>query len=491
MPLREFELEPYRRAIKEALRQGRLSEKDLDNALDDFLRVKFRLGLFEKPYIVELPESERFLLEDSRKLARAFAAETFVLLKNEGDILPLSSDRRTVALLGPMADNREDLMGSWNGQGDAGDVVTIREGLEASGMSVKYFGGCPFDGDDRSGFTRAKAIAAGSDVVVVCLGEKKGWSGENASRSTVALPLIQEKLLEAVKTVGKPVVVLLSNGRALDLTRIAPVADAVLEIWQPGVRAGQAVAGILTGKYNPSGKLPVTFPYTTGQIPIYYNHRNSGRRGTQGLYQDIQSTPMYEFGYGLSYTDFEYGPLTVSVMEADDAGAGVSSSASPEAASSSTSLSGTVSSESSSSGAASFVTSSDGTGEDNVLHFTREQKLTATVTVTNTGDRDGKEVVQVVKCTVRNTGERDGAEVVQLYLTDEVSSVQTPPLRLRGFRRVELKRGESRELTFRLTREDLSIHGRDMTFRLEPGRFSVSVGGSSASRPLSGSFVVE
>ena len=300
----------YLTSLDSLITSGQLDESVLDEAVRRILRVKFRLGLFEKPYIAELPESERFLLEDSRKLARAFAAETFVLLKNEGDILPLSSDRRTVALLGPMADNREDLMGSWNGQGDAGDVVTIREGLEASGMSVKYFGGCPFDGDDRSGFTRAKAIAAGSDVVVVCLGEKKGWSGENASRASISLPRIQLDFLRTVASAGKPVVVLVSSGRPVEMEEIARHADALVEIWQPGTEGGNAVADVLSGLVNPSGKLTMTFPLCSEQQPSFYNKRPSARP-FMGHYQDISKKPVYEFGYGLSYSDFEYGELRI------------------------------------------------------------------------------------------------------------------------------------------------------------------------------------
>lgn len=300
----------YLTSLDSLITSGQLDESVLDEAVRRILRVKFRLGLFEKPYIAELPESERFLLEDSRKLARAFAAETFVLLKNEGDILPLTSDRRTVALLGPMADNREDLMGSWNGQGDAGNVVTIREGLEASGMSVRYFGGCPFDGDDRSGFTRAKAIAAGSDVVVVCLGEKKGWSGENASRADISLPRIQLDFLRTVASAGKPVVVLVSSGRPVEMEEIARHADALVEIWQPGTEGGNAVADVLTGLVNPSGKLTMTFPLCSEQQPSFYNQRQSARP-FMGHYQDISKKPVYEFGYGLSYSDFEYGELRI------------------------------------------------------------------------------------------------------------------------------------------------------------------------------------
>lgn len=172
--------------------------------------------------------------------------------------------------------------------------------------------GCDFEGQDRSGFVSAVKAAKSSDVVVMCLGLKGKWSGENCSRSMIELPAIQEELLKAVAAVGKPMIVLNSSGRPVDLHRIEGYADAIMQIWHPGVCAGKAVAGLLSGRYNPSGKLAMTFPYNTGQIPIYYNRRNSGRRGTQGLYKDVQSEPLYEFGHGLSYSKFEYGPLTLS-----------------------------------------------------------------------------------------------------------------------------------------------------------------------------------
>ncbi len=206
-------------------------------------------------------------------------------------------------------------MGNWAGRGRVEEITCIYDAL------VKEFGekaefvlakGCDFDGSDESGFAESFGAAGSCDAVILCLGEKRDWSGENCSRSSIALPVIQEKLLAAVHAAGKPVIVLLSSGRPLDLTRIEPMADAMLEIWQPGTMGGHAVAGILSGRYNPSGKLPVTFPYTTGQIPIYYNRRNSGRRGTQGLYKDITSEPMYEFAHGLSYSEFSYSPVTLS-----------------------------------------------------------------------------------------------------------------------------------------------------------------------------------
>lgn len=337
----------YMKYLPSLISEGKVSMAQVDDAVRRVLRLKFRLGLFENPYTVERPQEERFLLPESLEVAEQMAQESMVLLKNDGNVLPLAGVSR-IALVGPFADNQEDLLGNWAARGQAGDVTSIYSGLaeELCGKTeVMTARGCDFEGDDATGFAEAVSLAESADVVVVCLGERRRWSGENASRSTIALPEIQEKLLAAVRKAGKPVVLVLSGGRPLDVTRMEKNADAILEIWQPGVRAGNAVAGILTGRYNPSGKLAVTFPYTTGQIPIYYDRRNSGRRGTQGLYQDIPSTPMYEFGHGLSYTDFEYSPVRVS-------------------------------SES----------------------VARDGRITAEVTVTNVGKMDGKETVHWFIC---------------------------------------------------------------------------------------------
>lgn len=411
----------YQENLAALLREGLVSHERLDDAVRRVLRVKFMLGLFENPYTEERPQVERFMLPESLETVEQLAQETMVLLKNDGDVLPVKSNVRRIALVGPLAKDREDLLGSWYARGRAEDVVSIHDGLSSalSGrVELLYAEGCGFEGNDTSAFAQAVAVVDSADIVVVCLGEKRSWSGENASRSTIALPQVQEQLLAAVSRVGKPVVVLLSNGRSLDLTRIASMADAVLEIWQPGVMGGHAVAGILTGKYNPSGKLPVTFPYTTGQIPIYYNHRSSGRTGTQGRYQDIPSTPMYEFGYGLSYTEFEYGPLTVSVT-----------------------------------GSADEVQS----GSGDVLSISAEQRLTAEVTVTNTGGMDGK-------------------ETVQWYICDPYSSVTRPVKELKHFEKQMLKAGESHTFTFEIDpARDLGFVDGDGNAFLEAGDYYIIV----------------
>ena len=303
----------YLKHIPELLDEKKISMSQVDEAVRRVLRVKFRLGLFERPYTEEVTESERYLLPESLEVAEQLAVESVVLLKND-DVLPVENAKR-IALIGPMAAAQYDHLGNWIARGKAEDVISISDGMKeefAGKAEIVTMNGCDFEGEDRSGFACAVKAAKSSDVVVMCLGLKGKWSGENCSRSTIELPAIQEELLKAVAAVGKPMIVLNSSGRPVDLHRIEGYADAIMQIWHPGVCAGKAVAGLLSGRYNPSGKLAMTFPYNTGQIPIYYNRRNSGRRGTQGLYKDVQSGPLYEFGHGLSYSKFEYGPLTLS-----------------------------------------------------------------------------------------------------------------------------------------------------------------------------------
>jgi len=240
-----------------------------------------------------------------------------VLLKNNAKILPLSSSVQQIALIGPMASDKQNLLGAWSAHGNENDVESISEGIAkefGSTAKINIAKGCDFDGYDESGFAEALSVARKSDVVLICLGEKRGWSGENASRSTIALPAIQEKLVIELLKAKKPIVLILSNGRPLELVRLEPLADAIVEIWQPGLSGGSALSGILSGRINPSGKLAITFPLTSGQIPIYYNMRQSARP-TSGKYQDIPTVPMYWLGHGLSYTTFDYGDLKLSAVK--------------------------------------------------------------------------------------------------------------------------------------------------------------------------------
>ena len=337
----------YHKHIAALLDEGRIDMATVDESVRRILRVKFRRGLFEHPYTEVRTADEIYLQPSALANAETLAQESMVLLKNTDSLLPLRKKGR-IAIIGPLADSQSELIGNWVARGKVSEVVSILSGMKSEfGDSAEVVSakGCDFETASEAELSEAVDIAGNSDVVVLCLGEKTRWSGENCSRSSIALPAVQEELLARVKTAGKPVVVLIASGRPVDLSRIEPVADALVEIWMPGTTAGNAVAGILSGKYNPSGRLPMTFPYTTGQIPIYYNRRNSARRGTQGLYKDIQSEPMYWFGYGLSYTTFDYSPVTLS----------------------------------------SDTVSENGT-------------VTASVTVTNTGKSAGKETVQWYIC---------------------------------------------------------------------------------------------
>jgi len=302
----------YDRYLADLVAEGKVSSEQIDEAVRRVLRVKFRLGLFENPYTPDVPD--RFLRRASLDVAGKLAAESMVLLKNDStSILPLKNVAK-IAVIGPMAKNGWDMLGSWCGHGDPKDVVTWYDGIVnefGDRAEIRYAVGSKRDGDDMTGFKEALDTASWADVVILCLGENIRWSGENASRSSIALPAIQEKLAMEISRAGKPVVLVLSNGRPLELNRLEPLSNAILEAWQPGVNGGDAMAGILSGRINPSGKLAITFPYSTGQIPIYYNRHQSGRHH-QGFYQDITSDPMYGFGHGLSYTTYSYGDIMVS-----------------------------------------------------------------------------------------------------------------------------------------------------------------------------------
>lgn len=277
----------YAEHMEELLKEGRVKMKDIDNAVRRVLGLKFRLGLFENPY----PAEGEFLTPEALELSRKAATRSFVLLKNQG-VLPLRTAE--IVLSGPIADDRHQVLGSWHAHGVDSETVTIREAF------------------DKEGFR----LAAGAPVAVVCIGEKSAWSGESASRADIVLPQEQIDLLRAAKKAGKKTVTVISAGRPLDLREIEPLSDAILYIWQPGTMAGPAVADVLTGRVNPSGKLPVSFPLSVGQIPIHYNRRNPARGGQMGRYQDISSEPMYPFGYGLSYSNFEYSPVQVDGLRA-------------------------------------------------------------------------------------------------------------------------------------------------------------------------------
>ena len=399
----------YDRHLKELVEEGKVTMAQVDESVRRVLRVKFRLGLFERPYTPVTNEKDRFFRPQSMAVAAQLAAESMVLLKNDNQILPLTNKKK-IAVVGPMAKNGWDLLGSWCGHGKDTDVEMLYDGLTAEfggDAELRYAMGCKPQGNDRSGFAGALDVARWSDVVIVCLGEMLTWSGENASRSTIALPQIQEELVKELKEAGKPVILVLSNGRPLELNRMEPLCDAILEIWQPGINGARSMAGILSGRINPSGKLAMTFPYSTGQIPIYYNRRKSGR-GHQGFYKDITSDPLYPFGHGLSYTEFKYGTVTPSATKVK-----------------------------------------------------RGDKLSAEVTVTNTGSRDG-------------------AETVHWFISDPYCSITRPVKELKHFEKQFIKAGETKTFRFDIDLErDFGFVNEDGKRFLEAGEYHILVQGQT------------
>jgi beta-glucosidase len=304
----------YNENISQLIAENKIPIEKIDEAVGRILRIKFRMGLFENPYVDELNESERYLKPEYVSVAAKMAAESIVLLKNENKILPLGPVLKNIAIIGPMAKDSINLLGSWSATGNRKETETLFDGLSkeiGNKATVNYAYGCGFEKYDTTGFQNAREAAANSDVIILCLGEDRRWSGENGSRSSIALPAIQEKLAEELNKLGKPVILILSNGRPLELIRLNKWCDAIVEIWQPGIAGGSALAGILSGRINPSGKLSITFPQTTGQIPMYYNMRQSSRP-TIGYYQDIPKEPMFSFGDGLSYTEYTYSTIELS-----------------------------------------------------------------------------------------------------------------------------------------------------------------------------------
>lgn len=290
----------------------------LDDAVRRVLRIKFELGLFEHPYVDLAKAKTSLLLPESRKAARAMAQQSVVLLKNDRNLLPLHKDLKSIAVIGPLADDKKDMLGCWVAKGQPGPVVTLLDGIRSkvsSATKILYVEGCKITDPNTAGFSNALNVARQADVVVMAVGESAGMTGEARCRSSIDLPGAQEQLVQEVSRLGKPVVEVLMNGRPLSIEWDAQHVPAILETWFLGTEAGNAIADVLFGDYNPSGKLPVTFPRTVGQVPMYYNHMNTGRPASDihfsSKYTDIPWTPLYPFGYGLSYTTFAFSDLTV------------------------------------------------------------------------------------------------------------------------------------------------------------------------------------
>ncbi|MCP4726787.1 MAG: glycosyl hydrolase [bacterium] len=309
----------YQKNIPLLVRDGKISERTLDEAVLRILKLKSDLGLFENPYIDANLENEVILREENIELARESAQKSIVLLKNENNLLPLDKNISSIAVIGPLADNKDDLLGTWKCQGNNDDVVTVLEGVRnavSSTTTIRYAQGCEINDNNTGGFPEAAGIARRSDVVIAVVGESAGMSGEAASRSSLDLPGVQKQLLQELYNTGKPVIVILMAGRPLSIPWTADTIPAVLEAWHPGIQGGNAAADVLFGDFNPSGKLTVSFPVNAGQEPVYYNQENTGRPAGRSKwtskYIDIPNEPVYPFGYGLSFTSFEYSNLQLS-----------------------------------------------------------------------------------------------------------------------------------------------------------------------------------
>ena len=406
----------YVSSLEKLVREGVVSESLIDDAVRRILRLKFDLGLFDDPYRYCDAEREKaeILSAEHRKVVREMACKSIVLLENREGILPLDNRCKNIGIVGPLADNPDDMLGSWCARGDGKDAIGILQGIKQAvgkGVRIRYAKGCEIEGDDRSGFSEAVQVAENSDVVIVCVGENRFMSGEAASRTRLTLPGVQRELLKAIKETGKPIVLLLSNGRPLVLDWEKENIGTIVECWQLGSEAGNAIADVLFGKYNPSGKLTMSFPYNEGQIPVYYNAKSTGRPYVPNVryvtrYLDSPNVSLYSFGYGLSYTRFEYGELKL----------------------------------------------------DKDTMFPGE-KLRIDVSVANVGNYDGE-------------------ETVQLYIRDVCSKITRPEKELKGFKKVFLKKGERTDISFELSLADLEYVLADGSRESDPGLFEVFVGGN-------------
>jgi beta-glucosidase len=431
--------EGFMTTLVKSLEEGKIKEAQINLACRRILEAKYKLGLFEDPYRYcdqKRADNEIFTAENNR-IARETAAQTFVLLKNNNQLLPLAKKGK-IALVGPLADSKENMPGVWSGAGNYTQCITVLEGFkDAAGdrAEIVYARGCNIVDDStldartnafeissidphhspRELMEHAVAVASQADVVVAVLGESLDMSGESAGRSDISLPGSQEELLKALLKTGKPVVLVLFTGRPLAITWEQENIPAILDVWFGGTQAGAAIADVIFGDVNPSGKLPVTFPRSVGQVPVYYNHKNTGRPIPEGHdyekylsgYLDIPNDPLYPFGFGLSYTQFTYGDLVLDKTE-----------------------------------------------------LTGDQSLAASISLAN-------------------TGKYDGAEVVQLYIRDPVGSMTRPVKELKGFQKVFLKAGETTTVTFTITPEDLRFYNYNLQYDWEPGEFIIMAGGNS------------
>lgn len=432
----DMDMESYAfvKHLKSAVEDGKVDMAVVDDAVRRILRVKYELGLFEDPYRYVSEEREKELIyhPDHHAAVLDIAKKSIVLLKNEGDLLPLEKSQRGIAVIGQLAEEKNSPLGGWRIGSDDGTAISVLEGLDeytdqytyAKGADValgktEFIREVKINTTDKSGFDEAIAVAKKSEVVIMVLGEHGYQSGEGRSRANLGLPGVQQELLESVYEVNPNIVLVLMNGRPLTITWADEHIPTILEVWQLGTQSGHAIAQVLFGDYNPGGKLPMTFPRDVGQVPIYYNHFNTGRPGPipdivfWSHYGDMTNAPLYPFGHGLSYTSFDYDDLVI-----------------------------------------------DDSDQNNVK----------------------------VSVQLSNTGKYKGEEVVQLYIRDRIGTVVRPVKELKGFEKVELAPGESRIISFSLTYAELGFYNNQGDFIVEPGAFDVMIGGSSIGG-LTGSFV--
>ena len=431
--------EGFLTTLKKSLNEGKVTQAEIDQAVRLILEAKYRLGLFDNPYKycdVKRAKTEIYT-QQNRSNARSISSQSMVLLKNANELLPLKKGG-TVALIGPLGDNPENLPGTWSVAAKHSETISLLRGLkETMGdkVSFMYAKGSNFEYnaelEARSAMfgknsyrdnrpveqiiKEAVEVAKKADVIVAALGEASEMSGECSSRSDIGIPQAQKDLLVELKKTGKPIVLVLFTGRPLVLNQETEIADAILNVWFPGSEAGYAISDVLFGKVNPSGKLPMSFPRSVGQIPLYYNYKNTGRPESEedkfekfkSVYLDIPNSPLYPFGYGLSYTTFNYSDISLN----------------------SSKLQG-------------------------------DQTLKASLTLTN-------------------TGKYDGSEIVQLYIRDINGSITRPMKELKGFQKIMLKTGESKTVTFDITPEDLKFYNSDLKYDWESGDFEIKIGGNS------------
>jgi beta-glucosidase len=411
--------------LSELIQSGKLKMSVLDDAVLRVLSVKYDLGLFENPYKYSdrLREEKEIKSTENRQVARNMAVRSIVLLKNDKAILPLDKNIKSLAVIGPFADNKEDMNGTWSFFGEANDPVSILSGIQskvAANTKVIYAKGCDVYNSTAKQYDDAIRAAKQAQVAIVVVGESAVMNGEGASRVDINIPDHQLELLKKIKSVNPNTIAVLINGRPLSLTWLDENLPAIVETWTLGTEAGNAIADIIFGDYNPSGKLPITFPRHLGQIPIYYDHKNTGRpyegdhteppqeRVYKSRYREVPNTPLYPFGYGLSYSNFSFKSLTLS-----------------------------------------------------------KKNISFTDTL-------------MVSIKVTNNGPYDGEEVIQLYLHDKVASITRPVKELKGFQKIFLKNGDSKTVEFLITVSNLSFYSAAKKMYLaEPGDFEIFVGNSS------------